>query len=854
MVINDNGTATVDTEIEGNEGKITFELHNADGSKVNIEQIETWDEESQGVILNPSRGQGKLNTITYEGAYLVVTADNDVDLSEVVLSLSGRRIEIGEDNIAYLPADAEWVFIGPYCIQEKNEKKEVYFDFDDIIVNDDGTLTIPCTLKNNIGRLKLTLRNSDGTKVNIKRDDYSDTSARGRLNTSNYKGAYFEVTTEDNIDVTNLKFRINGKDVLIDNNGKAVLNEGNFVYIDKYSLKLVNPNMVPVTINATSRGAEIIRIQVNEVEFVNENTTNTVNATLDVEDCDEDRIIICVEDGKMIKSIRFNEEQEDLDGWYMSEFDFEYPHADTYTIEMTCEDDPNYMPNIYWYYEDEEIYERFAKERAIVKNGSVEIVSVVLPDGETIYDYEELYPEDKGYGRYPKHEEAYFVDEAEEGYGRWLYAQEGSIVTLKLIPDDGYEVSSLDLGKGLQLVPDPNVPNQYSFVMPRRTIFLSGLITKIEDNGELVQIGEAWCYVKDGMVDENYTGLVEYNNNWYYVQNGVLEWGERTLVEHNGTWYYVDNSTLDWNYTGLVEYNNNWYYVQNGVLVWGERTLVQYNETWYYVNNSTLDWNYTGLCEFGGTEYYIQKGVLIWKENGLTYIDGTWYSINNSAVQKGYTGLVEYNNSWYYVQEGVLRWGEETLVYHNGTWYYVNNSTLDWNYTGLCEFGGTEYYIQKGVLIWEENGLTYIDGTWYSINNSAVQKGYTGLVEYNNSWYYVQNGVLNWGEETLVFYNGTWYYVNNSTLDWNYTGLVEYNNVWYYVQNGVLNWGEETLVFHNGTWYYVNNSTLDWNYTGLCEYNGTTYYIQNGVLYWGYNGNIEFNGTNYVIMNSMVSI
>ena len=836
LVFNENGTITMNTEIEGNEGPITLELHNADGSKVNINQGMCWNEELQEEEPDPTRGEARLNTSTYEGAYFVVTSES-VDLSDIVFDLVGHRIEVNNEGRVYLPSDVEWLYIEPWCINEKNVKKIVYFYFEDgITANNDGTINVPCTLKNNNGSLNLALYNSDGTKVNIKKTIFwdweteteyeSNQYAQGKLNTTSFEGAYFIVTSED-VNVSNIKFRINGKDVLIDNTGKAILGNEEYIDIEKYSIKNINPDMVPITVNATSTNANIAGIWINDVEFTNENTTNTVNVTHDVEDCEEDHIIIWLEDGKIIKTIRLNGEEGDLTedntGW----LNFEYPHTDTYTIELICDDDPYYLPSIFWCYEDATMGE----EDAIVRNGRVQVVSVALPDGETVYDYDELYPEDTpGIGRHPKHDEAYYVDGEEDGYGE-LYAKVGSTVTLKLIPDDGYEVSSLDLGNGLQLVPDPEVPNQYSFVMPNRVIFLSGLITEAE---------------------EIYNGLVEVKGTWYYYKDGVVDTG----------------------YTGLVQYNGSWYYIQQGELKWGVRTLVQYYGTWYYVNNSTLDWNYTGLCEYYGTEYYIQKGTLHWGVNGLTNIGGTWYYLKNSSLQKDYTGLVQYNKSWYYVQNGVLNWGIRTLVQYNGTWYYVNNSTLDWNYTGLCEYYGTEYYIQKGTLHWGVNGLTNINGTWYYLKNSSLQSKYTGLVEYNKTWYYINNGVLDWNYTGLCEYygteyyiqkgtlhwgvngltniNGTWYYLKNSSLQKNYTGLVQFNKSWYYVQKGVLNWGVKTLVQYNGTWYYVNNSTLDWNFTGLCEYYGTEYYIQKGVLKWGYDGDIVYNGNTYHIKNSMV--
>ncbi len=385
-------------------------------------------------------------------------------------------------------------------------------------------------------------------------------------------------------------------------------------------------------------------------------------------------------------------------------------------------------------------------------------------------------------------------------------------------------------------------------------------VAATSENGLVSRLDGEYYYLKDGVIQSNFTGLLAQNGDSYYVQKGKLVQGVNGLTNVNGTWYYLKNSILQKNYTGLVQNtsNKNWYYVQKGELKWGVKTLVQYEGTWYYVSNSTLDWKFTGFCTYNKTDYYIQNGTLKWGVNGLVNAGGKWYYVKNSALQKDYTGLAQNaaNKNWYYVQKGELKWGVKTLVQYQGTWYYVSNSTLDWKFTGICTYNGTDYYIQNGTLKWGVDGLTNVAGTWYYLKNSAVQKNYTGLVQNaaNKNWYYVQKGKLIWGVKTVVQYQGTWYYVNNSTLDWNYTGLVQNlaNENWYYVQKGTLKWGVRTLVQHNGNWYYVNNSTLDWSYTGLCEYNGTQYYIQRGQLKWGVNGKVKINGKTYTLKNSAV--
>ena len=488
LVFNNDGTVSLETEIEGNEGPITFEVHNSDGNKVNITKVMQMNDVTGEIEPDDHRGEALLNTSTYEGAYLVVTASNNADLSDIILNIAGNDISL-ENGIAFLPANAEWISIESWSFSEKTLKAEVSFSFDNIQI-ENGVLTAPCNIKNNTGSINFELHNSDNTKVNIKKCIYydfenggeyeSDSEAFAKLNTTTYEGAYFILSSND-VDLSKVKLKIAGQDIQLVKDGnvyKATLGEAEFMFMDKYSIKDVNPAKVNVTVNATSTGGNIAYLQINDVVYYDEGGTNSINITHEVEDSEEDRIMLRLEDGKIITNVRLNDMQEDITEQNTGWLDFDFPHSDTYTIEITCAKDPYYLPSIMWF-DNAEIH----GEENILKNGTIEIVSVKLADGQTIYDHDELLPvDDPGIGMHPQHDEAYLREEAEYGYHA-LYAQEGSTVTIKIIPNEGYEVSNLNVDDDIELVADQNVTNQYTFVMPEtgEHVFKE-LITKTGEN------------------------------------------------------------------------------------------------------------------------------------------------------------------------------------------------------------------------------------------------------------------------------------------------------------------------------------------------------------------------------------
>ena len=239
----------------------------------------------------------------------------------------------------------------------------------------------------------------------------------------------------------------------------------------------------------------------------------------------------------------------------------------------------------------------------------------------------------------------------------------------------------------------------------------------------------------------NEQGFIYYEDNqWYYIKDGIVQSDYTGLVQHtDGNWYYVEHGVINWNYTGLTEYYGTTYYVVNGY----------------------LDWDSNGLFDIDGQQYYIQNGVLQ-EQTGLFDIHEQWYYIKEGIVQSDYTGLVQHTDgNWYYVEHGVINWNYQGLVNYNNSWYYVENGSINWNYTGLTYYYGTWYYVEKGILNWNYTGLLmHSDNNLYYVKDGKIDWDYVGVLQFNGLTYHVQNGIAYRG---LSVINGLTYYFDLST-------------------------------------------------------------------------------------------
>ena len=293
---------------------------------------------------------------------------------------------------------------------------------------------------------------------------------------------------------------------------------------------------------------------------------------------------------------------------------------------------------------------------------------------------------------------------------------------------------------------------------------------------------------------------------------------------------YVKDGIADGTFNGLVYIDGTWYNIKENVVDVNTTPTLVYNiDAWYYVINGVVDFTYTGLVEFQGTEYYVQKGTLKWGVNGLVDINGTKYYLSNSSVYKG-TTLTYYNGAWHYIKNGKVDYTATTLIYFNNDWYYVRNGKVDFSATTLIYFNNAWYYVKNGKVDFSATTLIYFNDGWYYVRNGKVDFSATTLIYFNDGWYYVRNGKVDFSATTLVYFNDGWYYVRNGKVDLGATTLVYFNDGWYYVKGGKVDFSATTLVYFNQNWYYVEKGKVNFNANLRFKFNGAYYNVVKGVV------------------------
>jgi len=212
-----------------------------------------------------------------------------------------------------------------------------------------------------------------------------------------------------------------------------------------------------------------------------------------------------------------------------------------------------------------------------------------------------------------------------------------------------------------------------------RTEFVSGKI-----NG----ITASW-YVKSGIVDVTYTGIVKTESGWVYVLEGAERRDYTGLVSGSvdgaeGTWYVVDGVVAT-DYTGFVYDDGAWKYIDGG-RVSGITGLIESTvdgvDTVWYVASGQVDTGYTGLV--AGT---------------VDGTEGTWYVVSGQ-VDTGFTGLIQDGEAWRYITSGRTsgKTGvvEGTVDGAEGSWYIVDG-VVDMDYTGTVESGSDTYTVTSGA-------------------------------------------------------------------------------------------------------------------------------------------------------------
>lgn len=161
-----------------------------------------------------------------------------------------------------------------------------------------------------------------------------------------------------------------------------------------------------------------------------------------------------------------------------------------------------------------------------------------------------------------------------------------------------------------------------------------------------------WCYVVNGSVDYNYTGLGQNENGWWYCKNGKVDFTYNGVVQNENGWWKVENGQVNFNYTGLAKNENGWWYLKNGKVDFYYNGVVQNEYGWWVVINGKVDFAYHGLASNQYGWWYCRDGKVDFEYNGLCVNQNGIWVIEKGKVNFDYSGDYKFSGSTFRIQNG----------------------------------------------------------------------------------------------------------------------------------------------------------------------------------------------------------
>ena len=241
LIVNDDGTINVNSNLEYNTGVLNIALYNPDNSQVQIKPRQTWNNESGTNVNVPGEAEGELSVSSYNGVYLKISSSN-VNLNDVKLTLdheylvedivkdNNTGISTGKINLSSMSWNSGiWINLDNN-LTNALEKKEVTFRSEGLQITEDGEAIIKCDLDYNSGTIKVGLFNADGSRAIIRKNTYwgpkvdsegnpvlneggepiyeeyeSDTDGRAMLKINTYAGAYLKISSVSGVNINDIK-------------------------------------------------------------------------------------------------------------------------------------------------------------------------------------------------------------------------------------------------------------------------------------------------------------------------------------------------------------------------------------------------------------------------------------------------------------------------------------------------------------------------------------------------------------------------------------------------------------------------------------------------------------------------
>ena len=74
-----------------------------------------------------------------------------------------------------------------------------------------------------------------------------------------------------------------------------------------------------------------------------------------------------------------------------------------------------------------------------------------------------------------------------------------------------------------------------------------------DENSDIIEQGNEWVYVKNGVVQYDYTGIRDNCNGWWRIENGVVNFNYTGLADNENGRFYIEDGKVNFDFTGIIQ-------------------------------------------------------------------------------------------------------------------------------------------------------------------------------------------------------------------------------------------------------------------------------------------------------------
>lgn len=178
--------------------------------------------------------------------------------------------------------------------------------------------------------------------------------------------------------------------------------------------------------------------------------------------------------------------------------------------------------------------------------------------------------------------------------------------------------------------------------------------TETKANGIIQLDNGKWAMVKDGEVDETYTGIAKNEYGWWRVVNGYVDFDANGIYKNEYGWWKTTNGKVTFKENGVFKNDYGWWRVKDSKVDFKAQSIYQNQYGWWKTTN----------------------GKVTFKENGVFKNEYGWWKVKNSKVDFSFTGIASNKYGMWYVKNGKVDFSKNGKVKYNGTTYSIKNGKV----------------------------------------------------------------------------------------------------------------------------------------------------------------------------------